>query len=134
MLLIVILAQSKLKCSLLNYNRNSFLWVRYFMFGEFVCCLLSKIPSHLYKFVQLSGWLRGRKKNQFTLKSTRNKITLASRNLPALSKLLNIIKHCLFSCSVRRILTILHVQVCYLAISLWGISMSYFYSYNSSYR
>lgn len=89
------------------------------MFGEcFVCHLLSKIPPHLYKFVQLSEQLRGGEKNQFTLKSTRNKITLASRNLPALSKLLNIIKRCHFSCSIRRILTILHVQVCYLAISL----------------
>lgn len=69
MLLIAVVAQSKFKYNLFNYNKDEVLWsnIQYFIFVEdFMCCVLvSKIPSRLYNFVQLSEQLRG--KNQFTL-------------------------------------------------------------------
>lgn len=52
------------------------------------CVVVNKISSQLQKFVQLPERLK-EKRNQFRLKSNRNQITLVSRNLPAVSKLLN---------------------------------------------
>lgn len=69
------------------YEVIQFVFIEDFMH----CVVVSKIPSQLYKFVQLPERLK-EKKNQFRLKSNRNQITLVRRNLPAVSKLLNNIK------------------------------------------
>lgn len=62
-----------------------------FVEGFMHCVVVSKIPSQLYKFVQLPERLK-EKENQFMWKRNRNQITLVSRNLPAVSKQLNNIK------------------------------------------
>lgn len=71
------------------------------------CVVVSKIPSHLYKFAQLPERLK-EKKNQFRLKSNRNEITLVGKNLPAASKLLNNIR----SYPVLSVRLLVPVSVC----------------------
>lgn len=74
MLLIALEAQCKFKYNLFNYNKKMWFYevIQFVFVEDFMhCVVVSKIPSQLYKFVQLPERLK-EKKNQFTLKSSRN--------------------------------------------------------------